>query len=167
MRIVPQTTLARPASSADLPFIRQVLDAPDNLDKLATYGDDVLLVAMRLDDQMFLVLEDEQQAAAAFVWITGLNGHPDGPKVEEFGAAHPGNGAGGLLFSATVGALRNEGVRRVWLAVAADNASAIRFYARRGFERTALHPQVWRRRKGSVADALIMAASLAEDLPPQ
>jgi ribosomal protein S18 acetylase RimI-like enzyme len=49
--------------------------------------------------------------------------------------------------------LRGAGL---WLAAAADNVLAIRFYDRLGFMVTELRPAVWRQRAGPVADALPM-----------
>lgn len=154
----PQVRAARPA---DLPVIRQIIDAPENHGKLATYPDAVLLSAMALEDQMMLVLDAAASGPQAFLWIVGLRSDPVGPKIEEFGALRPGCGVGGALFDAGLAAIITSGAERLWLAVAADNVGAIRFYERRAFQRVSVRRQAWHRRAGPVADALIMARDLS------
>jgi Fur family transcriptional regulator, zinc uptake regulator len=150
----PSTATLRDAQPGDLAVIQSILNAPDNLDKLAAYPDAALLAAMSDDDQSLSVLDLPGTGVAAFLWLTGLATHPIGPTIEEFGALHPGFGHGGQLFDLVVG--KHYSSRSVLLAVAGDNARAIAFYERRGFRRKEVRPAVWHRRAGPVADALIM-----------
>lgn len=148
--------MMRPATRDDIPFVQGVLNAPGNLDKLAAYTNEQLVGA--LDDSGHrLWIWQEHGQAAAFLWITGV-GSTRGPKVEEFGAAVPGQGLGTRLFSAALDALRAQGLDRgLWLAVAADNVAAIRLYERLGFLAFERRPAVWHRRAGPAADAVLMA----------
>ncbi|MGL5011569.1 MAG: GNAT family N-acetyltransferase [Paracoccaceae bacterium] len=149
--------LVRKARPDDLGVIQSILNAPDNLDKLAACTDETLCAAMRSKDQSLKVLEVPPQGVAAFLWMTGLRSDPAGAKIEEFGAVEPGAGHGSTLFSAVLADFaRTYPGRALWLAVAADNIGAIRFYERWGFRRKETRPAVWHRRAGPVADALIM-----------
>jgi len=163
-RAVRTTNHARPirkARSGDIAGIQAILNAADNLDKLAAYPDETLLAAMSSKDSEIFVLETTDCRVGAFLWLTGLTS-ARGVKIEEFGAAEPGLGHGGSLFDAVLGDLwaRYPG-RPVWLAVAGDNAPAIAFYRRRGFRQTDLRSAVWHRRAGPVADAVIMESGSA------
>jgi GNAT superfamily N-acetyltransferase len=148
--------MMRLAKPDDIPFVQKVLDAPDNLDKLAAYTDAQLAAALG-DATQPLWIWESGGTPAAFLWVTGIGNLGRGPKIEEFGAETPGRGFGTRLFSAALSELRAQRLHKgLWLAVAADNAQAIRFYERLGFRATDLRPAVWRRRAGPVADALIM-----------
>ncbi|MGL4235050.1 hypothetical protein, partial [Tabrizicola sp.] len=94
--------LVRKARPGDLGAIQAVLNAPDNLDKLAACSDATLCAAMRSKDQLLKVLEVPQQGVAAFLWMTGLWSDPAGTKIEEFGATKPGAGHGGKLLAAVL-----------------------------------------------------------------
>lgn len=148
--------MMRRANPDDIPFVQKVLDAPDNLDKLAAYTDAQLTSALG-DATQRLWIWQSGRTPAAFLWFTGVGSGGHGPKIEEFGAEIPGRGIGTRLFSAALSKLRAQRLHKgLWLAVAADNAQAIRFYERFGFRATDLRPAVWHRRAGPVADALIM-----------
>jgi Fur family zinc uptake transcriptional regulator len=158
-RAIPSPSLEsriRKARSGDLAAIQAVLNAEDNLDKLAGYPDEALLAALSSPDSEITVLETADGGLAAFLWLTWLTS-TRGVKIEEFGAAEPGLGHGGRLFDAVLeDVIARYPDRSVWLAVAGDNARAITFYQRRGFRQTDLRPAVWHRRAGPVADAVIM-----------
>jgi len=147
----------RKACPGDLAVIQSILNAPDNLDKLAGHADATLLAAMASDDEDMTVLDLPDLGVAAFLWMTGLRSNPQGAKIEEFGAVHPGHGHGAALWDEVVrDYVSRHPARPLWLAVAADNTRAIAFYERRGLRRTELRPAVWHRRAGPVADAVVM-----------
>lgn len=156
--------LVRKARPGDLAAIQSVLNAPDNLDKLAGHAACALLAAMASDDEAVTVLDLPGVGVAAFLWMTGLRSNPQGAKIEEFGAVQPGRGHGAQLLAEVVrGHLARSPLRPLWLAVAADNTGAIAFYERHGFRQTELRPAGWHRRAGPVADAVTMElASAAE-----
>lgn len=135
------------AIADDIPLIQSILNRPDNLDKLEGYSDDALRAALTRD-RIFTWVEGGD--CLGFCWVTDT---PNGPKIEEFGTRAPGGGVGSKLFRAVLDQLDPSGL---WLAVAADNAAAIRFYHRFGFVPDGLRPAAWHRRKGPPADALIL-----------
>jgi ribosomal protein S18 acetylase RimI-like enzyme len=49
-------------------------------------------------------------------------------------------GIGTSLLDAAIAAARREGCTAVWLTTTNDNIDALRFYQRRGFRLSALHP---------------------------
>lgn len=157
--------MIRRAESKDLLQIQAVLNDPGNLDKLEAYPDSDVLAAIANTEAWVFVWEDGG-LWGGFCWV---NRTDNGLKIEEFGAAQPGRGIGTQLLKAVIEELepliKAEGL---WLRVASDNASAIRFYERMGFETGSLSPRRWHRRKGPVADALAMvyaAKSPAEHHP--
>lgn len=150
--------MLREATEADIPIIQSVLNAPENLDRLAGYADAQLQAALHSPDSWIGIWQDGP-TAAAFIWLTGM-GAGTSPKVEEFGAVTPGRGYGTRLFQAVLDRLVAAGTPRLWLAVAADNADAIRLYQRLGFVAEEVRPKVWARRAGPVADTLVMGLAL-------
>jgi len=86
----------------------------------------------------------------------------------------PGVGAGGALVAACVGVAQARGLGRVWLVTTNDNTNALRFYQRRGFRLTALHPDAITRAReslkpeiGLIGDSGIpIRDELELDLPP-
>jgi ribosomal protein S18 acetylase RimI-like enzyme len=149
--------MIRLANLLDIPFVQGVLNAASNLDKLAAYTDEQLALATH-DTSQRLWIWDDGHTPAAFLWITGIGKAQRGPKIEEFGAVVPGRGAGTRLFLSALQALRDQRLDEgLWLAVAADNVQAIRFYERLGFQAIECRPAVRHRRAGPVADALLMA----------
>lgn len=145
--------MLRPATPDDIPFIQSILNAPGNLGKLEGYADDVLHDSLRdADVQVFIWMD--QGAAVGFCW---LRRGGDGTKIEEFGVSHPGGGVGSAFFAAVLDHVTAQAPGAlIWLRVAGDNASAIRFYERFGFQRTGVAKAAWARRAGPVADAVRM-----------
>lgn len=149
--------MLRVATPDDIPQIQAVLNTPANWDKLEAYPDAAVLGAITGDEDRVFVW-DEHGSWSGFCWLKLVDG---AVKIEEFGAAKPGQGIGSKLFSAVLDWAENEGgVSKIWLAVAADNSNAIRFYERFGFVRSDLREKAWTRRAGPVADALIMQRAL-------
>jgi ribosomal protein S18 acetylase RimI-like enzyme len=62
-----------------------------------------------------------------------------GCEVVSLDALREGLGVGTQLIRAVVEAARAAGCRKVWAVTTNDNAAAIGFYGRRGFEITAVH----------------------------
>ena len=153
----------REAAQHDLPFIQSVLNAPGNLDKLEGYSDAHVSAVLDTAGTPVYVWE-ENGWPQGFCWLTISD---DGTKIEEFGVRTPGHGVGHRFFSAVLNHVSDIGLARpVWLAVAADNYGAVRFYERFGFVTKARKSAVWHRRKGPVADALIMHLA-TEPVQPQ
>ena len=145
--------MLRRANEEDVPLIQSVLNKPENWDKLEAYSDKDLLAAIS-DKTMIVFVWEEDSHWKGFCW---LRWGSEGPKIEEFGVSEPGEGVGARFFSAVLKSVDlDNGQPSLWLAVAADNTAAIRFYERFGFVRATLREAVWHRRKGPVADALIM-----------
>lgn len=145
--------MLRAATTKDIPLIQAVLNAPENLTKLEGYSDDSVYAAIKGSETAVFVWEDNGKWHG-FCWLRQTS---DGTKVEEFGVNRPGCGVGSRFFAAVLNRIAQEGFPApLWLAVAADNVDAIRFYERFGFVRTELRRAVWERRMGPVADALIM-----------
>jgi GNAT superfamily N-acetyltransferase len=86
----------------------------------------------------------------------------------------PGVGAGSALIAACVRVAQANGLGRVWLVTTNDNVDALRFYQRRGFRLTALHPDAVTRAReslkpeiGLIGDSGIpIRDELELDLPP-
>ena len=150
------TQMLRHAGHGDVSSIQAVLNAPANWGKLAAYSDEAVHAAVD-DDQMTVFVWEEDGQWNGFCWLCRTS---EGTKIEEFGVSAPGRGVGSRFFSSLLDHV-TQGNRPtpLWLAVAADNIGAIRFYKRFGFVATALRKSVWTRRKGPVADALIMTHS--------
>lgn len=145
--------MLRCAVDDDIPAIQAVLNAPENWSKLEAYSDDALRAALD-DAAMAILVWEEDGAWQGFCWLRQTL---EGTKIEEFGVRAPGGGVGSRLLAAVLTHVADYAFPApLWLAVAADNAGATRFYERFGFARTALRRAVWTRRAGPVADALIM-----------
>lgn len=70
-------------------------------------------------------------------------------------------GLGGRLLDAAVAGAREQGVVRLFLEVAHDNAAALALYESRGFTPAGRRPAYYARPDGSRADALILAINLS------
>ncbi|MCG8354912.1 MAG: GNAT family N-acetyltransferase [Kiloniellales bacterium] len=145
--------MLRRAREKDVPLIQSVLNKPENWDKLEAYSDEAVLAAIN-DETMTVFVWEEDGHWKGFCWLRWTS---EGTKIEEFGVTDPGESVGSSFFSTVLKSVDlDDGQRPLWLAVAADNAAAIRFYERFGFVRATLREAVWNRRKGPIADALIM-----------
>ena len=141
------------ATHDDVTFIQSVLNAPENLSKLEGYPDERLHAAID-DVTMAVFVWEEDDQWQGFCWLRKTS---EGTKIEEFGVSIPGAGIGSRFFEDVLVAVAQDNFPvPLWLAVAADNAAAIRFYDRFGFTKSKLKPSDWKRRKGLIADALIM-----------
>ncbi len=145
--------MLRRAHEKDVPLIQSILNKPENWAKLEAYSDEAVLAAIN-DEKTAIFVWEEDGRWKGFCWLRRT---PEGSKIEEFGVSTPGDGVGSRFFSAVLENVVHDNAQRpLWLAVAVDNTDAIRFYERFGFVRAALKEAVWKRRKGPVADALIM-----------
>lgn len=149
--------MLRPAEPSDVPYIQSVLNAPDNHDKLAEYSDIAIATAIA-SAGMVVVVWEENGVPAGFCWLViHCDGSGKGTKIEEFGVSLPGQGVGSKFFTAILDHVKAIACPTpLWLAVAGDNHGAIRFYERFGFVTTETKPKVWQRRKGPIADAVLM-----------
>lgn len=145
--------MLRFATHHDVTCIQSVLNAPDNLSKLEGYSDERLHAAID-DTQMAVFVWEEDDQWQGFCWLRRTS---EGTKIEEFGVRAPGAGVGSRFFAEVLDAVTQGNFPApLWLAVAADNTAAIRFYERFGFAKSKLKPSAWKRRQGPIADALIM-----------
>ena len=148
--------MLRRADHKDVAPIQAVLNNPQNWDKLESYSDEAVLSAIN-DEQMIVLVWEEDGQWKGFCWLRRTS---EGAKIEEFAVSTPGEGVGSRFFSAVLENVNlDDGLKPLWLAVAADNTHAIRFYERFGFVGSALKEAVWKRRKRPIADALIMKRS--------
>ncbi len=145
--------MLRHADHNDVPRIQAILNKPENWDKLEAYSDEAVLAAIDGAEMTVFVWEEDQQWLG-FCWLCRA---ACSIKIEEFGVSTPGEGVGSRFFAAVLENLDlYDEAKSVWLAVAADNKAAIRFYKRFGFVPSELREAIWKRRKGPIADALIM-----------
>ena len=148
--------MLRYAVHSDVSLIQTILNAPVNWEKLEAYSDETVHAAID-DEQTTIFVWEEAGQWKGFCWLRRTS---EGTKIEEFGVSAPGQGVGSRFFSCILEKVTTrDWSTPLWLAVAADNAAAIRFYERFGFVNTALKKSIWKRRKGPVADALIMTHS--------
>lgn len=148
--------MIRHADHGDVSSIQTILNEPSNWWKLEAYPDEVVHAAID-DDQTPVFVWEEGGRWSAFCWLRRT---AEGTKIEEFGVCEPGRGIGSRFFAALLEKVLQEGSKLpLWLAVAADNVEAIRFYERFGFVGGELRKAVWKRRAGPVADALFMTYS--------
>ena len=71
--------------------------------------------------------------------------------------ARQAQGLGARLLDALLASLAAQGVRRVHLEVAADNAAALALYRKRGFAQAGRRPAYYARAGAPAADALLLA----------
>jgi len=120
---------------------------------LEAYSDDTIYAAIA-GAQSKVFIWDENTERRGFCWLTQT---AKGTKVEDFGVKIQGHGVGSRFFGPVLDAVIGEDLPLpIWLPVAADNSGAIRFYKWFGFVHSTLRKSVWHRRKGPIADALIM-----------
>ena len=158
---VAQVIEFRNATLDDVRILQEIFDYKHNLDKLERYSDNRLIEEIKSSANLFLVACTDARIQC-FIWIAGLNDPARGPKIEEFASRSPGSGYGSALFVHTMRLIIARGHERVWLAVAADNEKAIRFYARFGFVEKEVRKAVWSRRSGDIADGLLMEVAAAD-----
>lgn len=141
------------ATPDDLSQIQQILNKPENLDKLEGYPDQAVLDAITSDNARVLVWK-EAGSWSGFCWLSVSDA---GTKIEEFGVTAPGEGIGARFFKAILEDFRSTKLPApLWLIVAGDNRGAFRFYERFGFVTFEVNKAAWKRRKGPVADAVKM-----------
>lgn len=145
--------MLRCATHKDVTYIQSILNKSQNLDKLEAYPDNVILEAIG-DDNMIIFVWEEHNERQGFCWLRQTN---EDIKIEEFGVTTTGKGTGSRFFVAILEYLNNNHPKQpLWLAVAADNSGAIKFYEHFGFVSSELKKAVWKRRQGPIADALLM-----------
>lgn len=145
--------MLRQATSKDVSNIQAILNKPENLEKLEGYSDQTIIEAIHGDQTKVLIWE-EDHSWKGFCWLSRSE---KGVKIEEFGVRAPGQGVGSRFFTAVIDDFNLAGTQEpLWLAVAADNIDAIRFYERFGFVHSKTKKAAWKRRKGPVADAMLL-----------
>lgn len=138
------------ASTEDLPFVVDLLNRPENLDRLG--GADVAALSdVIADPDQAIFLWRADTAPAGMIWLRGTTSTRI--KIEEFAVDRPGSGIGARLLQAAISALPPV---TVWLNVAEDNLGAQRFYQRLGFGVFARAETLWQRRVGGPVAVLQM-----------
>ena len=84
-----------------------------------------------------LIAEVDGEIAGVLTWV--LRGHS--MEVLTLHAARRWAGAGTALVAAARRVAEASGARRLWLITTTDNVDALRFYQRRGFRMTRVHPE--------------------------
>lgn len=74
------------------------------------------------------------------IGVVTISREGDALQVVSLDAIVAERGIGTALLSAVLAEARAQGARRVWLCTTNDNLPALRFWQRRGFRLTALHP---------------------------
>jgi N-acetylglutamate synthase-like GNAT family acetyltransferase len=138
--------LVRPSTESDEPAVR---------DFLRHRHSDVVARLGRLErplEHPALLVEERGELAGVLTYVLKA----DACEILTLHAAQRGRGAGTALIAAVERLALDHGCRRLWVLTTNDNLDALRFYQRRGFCLTELHP-------GAVAAA---RASLKPELPP-
>jgi N-acetylglutamate synthase-like GNAT family acetyltransferase len=122
--------VVREATAADAAAVAAFLDRHGSI-VVARHGE---LVEAR-DHPAFLA-EEEGRLTGLLTYIE------DGPDCEvlTLHADPPRSGVGTELIEALARVVGERGCERLWLVTTNDNVDALRFYQRRGFRLTGLHP---------------------------
>jgi len=67
--------------------------------------------------------------------------HQDECEIVSLDSLREGQGIGSALMQAVEEAMRQRGVKRIWLITTNDNLHALRFYQKRGYELVRLYPK--------------------------
>lgn len=123
-------TDVRPATPADLPYVRRSLIAAFHGPLIAVHGE--LIDASALPAA---IAQDGGEPVGLLTYrVTGTDW-----EVVSIAADRPGSGAGGALLDWVRAAAVAAGATRVWLVTTNDNVKALRFYQRHGFDLVAVH----------------------------
>lgn len=138
------------AETEDLPFVADLLNRPENLDRLGGWDLAALSKAHVSSDHAIYLWRDAT-GPLGMIWLRDVQSPRI--KIEEFAATRPGSGIGTRLLQAAIAALPAV---PVWLNVAEDNLEAQRFYQRQGFTVFARAETLWQRRAGAPVGVLQM-----------
>lgn len=146
--------MLRPATTADIPFIRSLTTRPDYAPFI---GDaDAAQLQAWIDNPADRVLIWEGPGATGFAVFHSA----DQPVVELFRIAldRAGGGQGDAFFRALVDfAFRDLGAERLWLDASAENPRAVKIYSRAGFRQEGrLRAHWFRPTLGRAVDLILM-----------
>ena len=148
--------MLRPATAADIPFIRSLTTRPDYAPFIGD-SDDAALQGW-IDSPEASVLIWEADGTRGFGIFRGLNA--PGHVVELFRIAldRAGGGSGDRFFRALVDhAFRDLGAERLWLDASAENPRALKIYTRAGFRHEGCQRAHWYRPAlGRAVDLVLM-----------
>ncbi|WP_135448700.1 GNAT family N-acetyltransferase [Tabrizicola caldifontis] len=151
--------MLRPATAADIGFIRSLTTRPDYAPFIGD-ADEAQLRAW-IDDPSVRVLIWEGVARGFAIFRSA-----DQPVVELFRIAldRAGGGHGDAFFRALVDhAFRDLGAERLWLDASAENARAIKVYTRAGFRQEGrLRAHWFRPALGRAVDLILMGMLRSE-----
>lgn len=154
--------MLRPATAADIPFIRSLTTRPDYAPFIGD-SDDAALQGW-IDGPEASVLIWEADGTRGFGIFRGLGAA--GGVVELFRIAldRAGGGAGDRFFRALVDhAFRELNAARLWLDASAENPRALKIYTRAGFRQEGcLRAHWYRPALGRSVDLILMGLLRAE-----
>ncbi|MFO1203862.1 MAG: GNAT family protein [Tabrizicola sp.] len=154
--------MLRPATAADIPFIRSLTTRPDYAPFIGDAPNARLQHWIDSPDDEVVIWEAE--GARGFAIYHGLS--EPGGIIELFRIAldRPGAGAGRAFFRALVDhAFRNLRAERLWLDASAENPRAIRVYSRAGFHEEGRRRAHWHRPAlGRSVDLVLMGMLRAD-----
>ncbi|MDP3194492.1 GNAT family N-acetyltransferase [Tabrizicola sp.] len=148
--------MLRPATLADVPFIRGIASQPDNA-PFITDEDDAALSVYLTDPSARLLIWEVQRLPLGFALFCQV-GEPSGAvELRRLALAGTGRGQGQrflrLLLDYGFGTL---GAARVWLDASSENPRAMKTYDRAGFTLEGRLRQHWHRPAlGRVVDLMI------------
>ena len=120
----------RPATPADLPYVRRSLTAAFHDPLLAVHGE--LIDAAALPGA--IARAGGEPAGLLTYRVTGADW-----EIVSLAADRPGSGAGSALIDWARAAAAAAGAARLWLVTTNENVRALGFYQRRGFDLVAVH----------------------------
>lgn len=161
--------MLRPATVADVPFIRGIAGQPDNA-PFITDEDDVALSAYLTDATARLLIWDVDRIPLGYALFCQI-GEPSGAvELRRLALAGTGQGQGQLFLRALLDyGFSALGAARVWLDASSENPRALRTYDRAGFTLEGRLRQHWYRPAlGRVVDLVLygMLRSEWESLEP-
>jgi GNAT superfamily N-acetyltransferase len=120
----------RPRTDADVAAVESFLDANHSF-RVARLGE-----VLRAIDHPALVADDGSRLVGLLTYVIA----GDDCEILTLHAAEQWRGTGSALVDAVARGAVEHGCSRLWLLTTNDNVDALRFYQRRGFRLTALHP---------------------------
>jgi len=121
----------RPVEADDRPTVERVIRERWGAPVVAVH--DILYRPSELPG--FMAFSGEATAGLVTYRLEG-----EACEIVTLDALTQGAGIGTALVEAVADAARAAGCRRLWLVTTNDNLDALRFYLRRGFRLTAVHP---------------------------
>ena len=124
----------RPATLADIPFIRAVAGRPENT-AFITDEDDAALAAYLADPAAQMLIWETDAMPAGFAIFCGIGNPTGGIELRRLALSETGTGRGlALVRALTDHGFDALGAGRVWLDASGENVRAQRIYDRAGYQ---------------------------------